>query len=94
MISLGSAYRKFLVIFAVGIFFTNWRGLVAAPDISEADKNKLIAAVTALHGTEEWKKTLADKGWTDAFIPGAEFETFLTSESDRVAGVLKELGLA
>jgi len=78
----------------VDLTFTNWRGLVAAPDISEADKNKLIAAVTALHGTEEWKKTLTDKGWTDAFVPGAEFETFLTSESDRVAGVLKELGLA
>jgi len=78
----------------VDMVFTNWRGLVAAPDISEADKTKLVAAVTALHGTEQWKKTLADKGWTDAFIVGDEFNTFLTSESDRVAGVLKELGLA
>lgn len=78
----------------VDMVFTNWRGLVAAPGITDADKQKLVAAVTALHGTEEWKKTLADKGWADAFIPGDEFATFLTSESDRVAGVLKELGLA
>ncbi|MFC7491689.1 MULTISPECIES: Bug family tripartite tricarboxylate transporter substrate binding protein [unclassified Knoellia] len=77
----------------VDMVFTNWRGLVAAPGITDADKQKLVAAVTALHGTEEWKKTLADKGWTDAFIEGDEFKTFLTSESDRVAGVLKELGL-
>ncbi|CAN7505529.1 tripartite tricarboxylate transporter substrate binding protein [Knoellia sp. LjRoot47] len=78
----------------VDMVFTNWRGLVAAPNISEADKKKLVDAVTALHGTEEWKKTLAEKGWGDAFVPGDEFETFLTSESDRVAGVLKELGLS
>lgn len=78
----------------VDMVFTNWRGLVAAPGITDADKQKLVAAVTALHGTEEWKKTLAEKGWTDAFIVGDEFKTFLTSESDRVAGVLKELGLA
>ncbi|WP_353950745.1 tripartite tricarboxylate transporter substrate binding protein [Knoellia sp. S7-12] len=77
----------------VDMVFTNWRGLVAAPGITDADKQKLVGAVTALQGTEEWKKTLADKGWTDAFIVGDEFKTFLTSESDRVAGVLKELGL-
>lgn len=78
----------------VDMVFTNWRGLVAAPGITDADKQKLVAAVTALHGTDEWKKTLADKGWGDAFVVGDEFATFLTSESDRVAGVLKELGLA
>lgn len=77
----------------VDLVFTNWRGLVAAPGITDADKQKLVAAVTALHGTEEWKKTLSEKGWTDAFIVGDEFKTFLTSESDRVAGVLQELGL-
>lgn len=78
----------------IDMVFTNWRGLVAAPDITDADKAKLIAAVTALHGTEQWKKTLADKGWADAFVTGDEFKTFLTEENDRVAGVLKELGLA
>ena len=74
--------------------FTNWRGLVAAPGITAEETKKFTDALTALHGTEQWKKTLADKGWTDAFVIGDEFKTFLTSESDRVAGVLKELGLA
>jgi putative tricarboxylic transport membrane protein len=78
----------------VDMAFSNWRGLVAAPGIKEADKKKLVDAVTALHGTEQWKKTLADKGWTDAFVVGDDFKTFLTSESDRVAGVLKDLGLS
>jgi putative tricarboxylic transport membrane protein len=78
----------------VDLTFSNWRGLVAAPGIKDADKKKLVDAVTALHGTEQWKKTLADKGWTDAFVVGDDFSAFLKSESDRVAGVLQELGLA
>ena len=78
----------------VDMAFSNWRGLVAAPGISEADKKKFVDAVTALHGTEQWKATLKEKGWTDAFVVGDEFKTFLTSESDRVAGVLKDLGLS
>lgn len=78
----------------VDLTFSNWRGLVAAPGITDAEKKKLVDAVTALHGTEQWKKTLADKGWTDAFVVGDDFTAFLKSESDRVAGVLQELGLA
>jgi putative tricarboxylic transport membrane protein len=46
-----------------------------------------------MHDSEQWKKTLADQGWTDAFQTGDQFKTFLTSENDRVAGVLRELGL-
>ena len=78
----------------VDLVFTNWRGVVAAPGIQDADKKKLVDAVTALHGTEQWKKTLADKGWGDAFVVGDDFTAFLKSESERVAGVLQELGLA
>ena len=37
---------------------------------------------------------LETNGWTDAFMTGEEFETFLTSESERVQGVLSGLGLA
>jgi putative tricarboxylic transport membrane protein len=47
-----------------------------------------------MHASPEWKKTLADQGWTDAFQTGDEFKTFLTEQNDSVAGILKELGLA
>lgn len=78
----------------IDMTFANWRGIVAPPGISDAKKAEFVDLLTKLHGTEQWKKTLADQGWTDAFMSGDEFKTFLTSESDRVAGVLKDLGLA
>ena len=78
----------------IDLTFTNWRGIVAAPDISDADRTKLIDLVTEMHDSPEWKAALEENGWTDAFKPGDEFETFLTSESERVQGVLSGLGLA
>ena len=78
----------------VDLEFTNWRGVVGPPGLSDAKKKEYIALYTAMQGTEQWKKTLADQGWTDAFQTGDEFGTFLKSENDRVAGILKELGLA
>jgi putative tricarboxylic transport membrane protein len=74
--------------------FTNWRGIVAAPGLSEAKQKEYVDLLTKMHASEQWKKTLADQGWTDAFQTGAEFDAFLKSENERVAGVLKELGLA
>jgi putative tricarboxylic transport membrane protein len=78
----------------VDLVFSNWRGLVAAPDLSDDAKKTLVDLVTKLHDSKEWKAALEEKGWTDAFQAGDEFATFLQSENDRVAGVLRELGLA
>ena len=47
-----------------------------------------------MHDSPEWQQALEDNGWTDAFMAGDEFESFLVSESERVQGVLSGLGLA
>lgn len=78
----------------VDLVFTNWRGIVAPGGIDDAARQRFITLLTSLHGTEQWKKTLADQQWTDAFVAGDEFKTFLAAENERVATVLKELGLA
>ena len=78
----------------VDLTFTNWRGIVAAPGISDADKSRLTDLVTEMHDSPEWQQALEDNGWTDAFVAGEEFESFLASESERVQGVLSGLGLA
>ncbi|HEX7744297.1 MAG TPA: tripartite tricarboxylate transporter substrate binding protein [Micromonosporaceae bacterium] len=78
----------------VDLVFSNWRGIVAAPGLSDDAKKNLVDLVTKMHDSKEWKDALAAKGWTDAFAAGDEFATFLKSENDRVAGVLSELGLA
>jgi putative tricarboxylic transport membrane protein len=78
----------------VDLEFTNWRGWVAPPDLQGGDKEALIELATKMHDSQEWKDALTQNGWTDAFITGDEFGTFITSENQRVGDVLSELGLA
>lgn len=78
----------------IDLVFTNWRGIVAPPGISDADKKVWIDALTKMHDSEEWKAELKKRGWTDAFVTGDEFGTFLTEQDKAVADVLKQLGLA
>ncbi|MCV2488150.1 tripartite tricarboxylate transporter substrate binding protein [Geodermatophilus sp. YIM 151500] len=77
----------------VDLTFTNWRGVVAAPGISDEEQQRFVDAVTAMAESDAWQQVLEDQGWTDAFLSGNEFSSFLQEESDRVAGVLGELGL-
>jgi len=76
------------------VTFTNWRGIVAPPQLSERDRAKLVDLFTRLNASPQWKDALARNGWTEAFQPGPQFGAFLREENDRVAAVLKELGLA
>ena len=78
----------------IDLEFTNWRGVVAPPELSEADKAALVDAVAKMHETADWKAALEKNGWTDAYLSDAEFATYLEEQSDRVEGVLTELGLA
>jgi putative tricarboxylic transport membrane protein len=78
----------------VDVEFTNWRGIVAPPDLDDKGRAELIGAFTALHDTPEWRDALARNGWDDAFLPAEGFGAFLASENERVAGVLRGLGLA
>ena len=73
--------------------FTNWRGIVAPPGLSDEGRAELEQAFADLRSTPEWQEALQRNGWTDAYQPGPEFGAFVESENERVAGVLRELGL-
>jgi putative tricarboxylic transport membrane protein len=77
----------------VDLVFTNWRGIVAPPEISAEQREQWTAVLEKTHATEAWKAELKKNGWTDAFATGEEFETFLKDQDQRVADVLSELGL-
>jgi putative tricarboxylic transport membrane protein len=78
----------------VDLTFTNWRGIVAAPGITEEETQRFVDAITEMHDSDAWQQVLEEQGWADAFVTGDEFTTFLTEESDRVETVMSELGLA
>lgn len=75
----------------VNLEFANWRGVVAPPGISPADRQALTAMVDALHRSPEWQATLARMAVTDAYLAGDAFGTFLAEENTRVSGLLQRL---
>ena len=78
----------------IDLVFTNWRGIVAPPGISDVQKNRLVDAFTKMHDTQEWKDALVANSWSDAFLTSDEFSTFLGEQDQRVRDTLSELGLA
>jgi putative tricarboxylic transport membrane protein len=78
----------------IDLTFTNWRGIVAAPEITEDETQRFVDMITEMHDSDAWQQVLEDQGWTDAFETGDDFSSYLTDESERVEGVLSELGLA
>ncbi len=78
----------------VDLVFTNWRGILAPPGISDETRQYFIDLLTEMHETDEWQDALARNGWSDNFATGDEFGAFLEEQDERVRTTLKELGLA
>lgn len=75
------------------IVYTNWRGLLAPGNISDEDAAGLVNLVTEMQASDAWQTTLEERGWTDAFLTGQEFDSFLTENISDVAGTLQSIGL-
>lgn len=76
----------------IDLEFSNWRGLVAPPGLSQEQRRSLIDLVTRMHDTASWREAQQRYGWRDDFLTGDAFGTFLRRESSRVARVLDDLG--
>ena len=77
----------------VDIDMVNWRGVMAGPDLSDEDKQKLSAVVDATVKSPQWQELLKARGWTDFYQPADEFAGFLKEENTRIEGILKTIGL-
>jgi putative tricarboxylic transport membrane protein len=77
----------------IDLEFTNWRGWVAPPELSQEDKQTLVDLATKMHDSQQWKDALTKNNWTDAFMVGDQYAAFLKSEDQRVGDVLNQLGL-
>ncbi len=73
--------------------FVNWRGIVAAPGISPAQKAALGAAVEKALKSDEWAKVLKARGWDDAYLGSDAFAAFIKADQARVKDVLTSVGL-
>jgi putative tricarboxylic transport membrane protein len=78
----------------LNVVLENWRGVMAAPDISEEDQAAVIGLIQEMHDSQAWQDALEANGWKDFFMAGDEYATFLEDEKTRVEGILADLGLA
>lgn len=78
----------------VDIEFANWRGVLAPKSVSDGDREALVALFDKLNASDEWRKQCETKGWDQIYLSGDDFATWLKEESEKVHGVLVELGLA
>lgn len=77
----------------VDVTLTNWRGVVAPGSIDDDKADELTELVTEMHDTDDWAVVLEENAWVDAFVTGAEFDTFLDDEIARIEQVLRDIGL-
>jgi putative tricarboxylic transport membrane protein len=77
----------------IDLVLTNWRSVVAAPGINDAQKKALSDLVEKTVKSKAWQEQLKQKGWDDAYLGADAFAKFLKEEITRVDGMLKQLGL-
>jgi len=72
---------------------TNWRGVVAGPGITAAQKAALSGAVFKAVKSPEWTKILKARGWDDAYLDADAFAAFIKADQQHVKEVLTTIGL-
>lgn len=78
----------------VNVSESNWRGVFAAPGITDAQRNTLIDFITKLTQSAGWKQELETRKWTNAFMTERPFERDLAKDIADKEVLMKELGLA
>jgi putative tricarboxylic transport membrane protein len=75
----------------LGVELENWRGVVAPPGLDPSDRRALSMIVERVVRSASWRATLAELGWTDSYLAGPDFDTFLSAERVRVARIVTRL---
>lgn len=77
----------------VDVEFVNWRGLMAPPGITDAQRQALTAAVMQLAQSQQWKTTLQKNGWIDMLMTGEDFEHYIEADVKATKALVTDLGL-
>ena len=78
----------------IALDLANWRGIVAPPGLTEAERDALVARIERMAASAEWKAVLAKNGWEDLFLGGTAYRQFLLAEQHRIEAVLRALASA
>ncbi len=82
-----------LVEQGIDVTFAHWRCILAPPGTTEEQVEQITAFLDEVHGSDAWQQTLEDQGWTDAYLSGSEFDSFLDEQIVSIRDTLTEIGL-
>lgn len=77
----------------VDVELSNWRGIFGAPGITDAQKKELIDVIGKAVKTASWQETLKRNDWTDMYLAGDAFKTFLDADTQRIEKIIAGLGM-
>ncbi len=77
----------------INVELVNWRGIVAGPGITAAQKAAFSGAVSKAVKSPEWTKILKARGWDDAYLDADAFAAFIKADQQSVKEVLTTIGL-
>jgi putative tricarboxylic transport membrane protein len=72
----------------------NWRGVFAPPGVNDAQRKAMIALMEKMAASPQWAEACQKRDWTQITLLGDDYKAFLETETARIEGILKELGLA
>ncbi len=81
---------------AAGIEFTvgAWRGLAGPKGLPEEVTGVLVPLLEKIHGMDEFKEFMNQRGFGMVYKPPAEFAAFMAERDAAFGGIMKGLGLA
>ena len=77
----------------VNVELANWRGVFAAPGITKAQRDELIAAVEKATKSKEWQETLKKNDWDSYWLAGDAYGKYIDDENKRLGDILGQLSL-
>jgi putative tricarboxylic transport membrane protein len=77
----------------INVEFVNWRGLMAPPGLTDAQRQALVATITQMAKSPQWKATVEKNEWVDLLLTGDEFKAYVEAEQKAVLSLVNSLGL-
>jgi putative tricarboxylic transport membrane protein len=79
---------------SLNVAVANWRGVFAAPGVTQAQRDKLVELMSKLNQSAAWQQELVTRKWTGVYLADLPFEREINKDMADTEGVLKDLGLA
>lgn len=75
------------------VSIANWRGVVGPPDLSDEQRDQVVAMIEEMNGTDQWQETLEANNWDDFLLTGQEFADYIAEEDEAITQTLTDLGI-